>query len=159
MKHDKARVLGIGGLLISLCFAQSTMGKPQDISFDKGTPVSEAAHLFRTQSKKMACDLEPAGSDGKTTQNPAKTELVCERFEPTYLIVVLTADKAPEVLSEGRDAGGDRIEDPIILNDTWWSNDDFGCLSEEAGLTCKNKAGYGFLITDKDFKKISFSKH
>lgn len=127
----------------------------QNIFFDRGTQVMEAAYLFRTQSKTMACDLEQATAD----DNNSKNMLVCERFKPTYLILKLTADKAPEVLSEGRDVGGDRMKDPILLDGTWWVNNDFGCLSEKTGLTCKNKAGYGFFLTSTRFKQLEFSKH
>jgi hypothetical protein len=55
--------------------------------------------------------------------------------------------------------GGDRMEDSILPDNTWWTNNDFGCLSEKTGLTCKNKAGFGFILTPTSFKKITFIKH
>jgi hypothetical protein len=142
-----------------LCFSPASKSSPQGVYFNEGVQVAEAAHLFRTQSKKMACDLEPAVAGGKGTGAAAPMHLICERFEPSYMIISLSADKAAEVLSEGRDAGGDRIEDPILPNGTWWANQDFGCLSEASGLTCKNQAGYGFLLTTSTFRKLTFSKH
>jgi hypothetical protein len=166
------------------------MAAAQGVSFDRGTQVGEATYLFKTQTGNMACDLRQAVRGSKFSNM-----LVCERFKPSRLILRLNADQAPEVLTEGRDAGGNRMEDPIrphviwglgdgagiydpkvlpdkrdaggnrirmgspILPDgTWWGNKNFGCLSEKTRLTCKNRAGYGFVLTPTDFKSFTFPK-
>lgn len=106
------------------------------LSFDRGMQVTQSDHIFSTPSLNINCTF--LNNDGN---------LYCERKSPAYVAIVLKPESGAEILDAGiGDAGGDTMIDPVLPYNTWWSNGTFACLSEKPGLTCKNKAGYGFYL-------------
>jgi hypothetical protein len=105
---------------------------------DPGMEVSGSAHLFVTPSENISCLF----------WDHRKTRLLCERHQPDYVAIFIEATGNPvREAPSGEVGGGPWMSDPVLPYSTWWSNGSIACLSEERGLTCKNKDGHGFLLS------------
>lgn len=142
-----AKLFTILLLMIISCTAitQSAFAKKKHLSDyvgfdDPAVEVRGPAHLFQTPSQNMTCALY--------REFEAKEDAPrCERMQPAYVGYYLNPTGLPKGIDDPGDVGAPWMTDPTLPYGTWWSNGSVACLSEEKGLTCKNRDGHGFFMS------------
>lgn len=98
---------------------------------------------FNMPSGNIGCLYTPAG--GIDVYEPADggPELICERVEPDYVTVILSAEGEPILIEEPGEQACCGTENIFAYGNTIVL-DGFECESATTGLTCENDEGYGF---------------
>ncbi len=98
---------------------------------------------FTMPSGNIGCLYTTAGGTDVYEPRDGGPELICERIEPGYVTVILTATGEAELIEDPGEqscCGADNIFEygnTITL-------EGFVCTSETSGLTCESEDGFGF---------------
>jgi hypothetical protein len=98
---------------------------------------------FTMPSGNIGCLYTPAGGTDVYETKDGGPELICERVEPSYVTVILTADGEAEVIEDPGEQGCCGAENIFEYGNTI-TLEGFVCSAETTGLTCESEAGYGF---------------
>jgi hypothetical protein len=151
IKALSTSILFLAAFTITTPTAFAMKKHPLDyVGFDSGVEVPGSAHLFQTPSANMTCTLNRQYVDFKNKKTI--DTLRCERNAPQYVGYDLVPTGIPKVVDDPGDVGMPWMTDPTLPYGTWWSNGSIACLSEEKGLTCKNKDGHGFFLSKTQAK-------
>ena len=128
-----AAAIGIVALAAGPAFAEE-----QEVTAKENGQIE-----FTMPSGNVGCLYTPEGGTDVYQPKDGKAELICERVQPSYVTVILSAEGEPEVIEDpGEQAccGADNIFEygnTITL-------EGFVCTAETTGLVCVSEAGYGF---------------
>jgi hypothetical protein len=128
-------LIGAGLLISATAQAQLAVFPP-----DKNGQV-----IFVMPSRNVECTYTPAG--GTPVYKPADggPELSCDRRDPRYVRIVLTA-KSIKRFDDVGDQGCCGADNPFPYG-MRWSRGPFTCESLESGLVCRNAEGRGFTVS------------
>lgn len=87
----------------------------------------------------------PAGGTEVYSSPDGGPELICDRIEPTYVRMDMSAHGAPHLITNVGDAGccgGD-----TMAYGTHWTGGPFTCDLTEQGITCTNADRRGFTLS------------
>lgn len=103
----------------------------------------EGQVIFVTPSHNIGCIYTPEG--GTSVYEPAGggPELICERVEPKYITVILTAEGKPDRIVDPGEQSCCGLDQELRYGN-YWQMGPFTCLSRKSGLLCENEEGHGF---------------
>jgi hypothetical protein len=98
---------------------------------------------FTMPSGNIGCLYTPAGGTDVYEPRDGGPELICERIEPGYVTVILTATGEAELIEDPGEQSCCGADNIFAYGDTI-TLEGFVCTSETTGLTCESEAGFGF---------------
>lgn len=132
------------------CSPPAQGGSPpaQTTAVSTATTSSAAADVpqeFQAPSGNLGCDYVPAGGTETYSTPDGGAELICDRIEPTYVRMDMSAHGPAHLITHVGDAGccgGD-----TMAYGTHWTGGPFTCDLTQAGITCTNADRRGFTLS------------
>jgi hypothetical protein len=113
-------------------------------------PDEDGPIVFVTPSKNIGCTYIPKGGSDMYTPDDGGPELGCDRIEPRYVRLILSASgKASVFEMEGDSACCSDVN--VLDYGERWRAGPFTCSSAETGLTCRRDDGHGFFASRKTY--------
>lgn len=137
--------------LIALALlALAGCGSPESANTENpstGTAALPPGQLeeFQLPSGNIGCAYIPEGGTSVYRSPDGRAELQCDRVAPTYVRFVLS-ETGPAALQENL-GEAPCCAGEILAHGQSWSRGPFTCQSAEAGLTCTNRDGHGFMLS------------
>lgn len=100
---------------------------------------------FQSPTGDVGCNYIPAGGTQVYTTPDGGPQLVCDRVEPTYVRITLSAHGGAGVLRRVGDAGC--CGGATMAYGAHWTGGPFTCDMTQEGLTCTNLDGRGFTLS------------
>lgn len=131
------------GFASALSLASVLPANAADRSF---MPDENGQIVFVTPSRNIGCTYIPKGGTEMYKPDDGGPELGCDRIEPKYIRLILSASgKAFIFEMEGDTACCDDVN--VLNYGDRWKAGPFTCTSDESGLTCRRKDGHGFFAS------------
>jgi hypothetical protein len=135
--------------LVTLGFASAlslASVSPADAADRSFMPDENGQIVFVTPSRNIGCTYIPKGGTEMYKPDDGGPELGCDRIEPKYIRLILSASgKAFIFEMEGDTACCDDVN--VLNYGDRWKAGPFTCMSDESGLTCRRKDGHGFFAS------------
>lgn len=106
--------------------------------------VANGAADFEAPSGNVGCNYIPDGGNGVYHSPDGGAELICDRVEPRYIRLSLSAHGISTVEEHVRDTGC--CGGPVLPYGAHWRGGPFQCDMHETGLTCSNADDHGFTL-------------
>lgn len=127
-------------IAIAAAFAVPALAAEQDVTAKDNGQIE-----FNMPSGNIGCLYTPAGGTDVYEPKDGGPELICERVEPEYVTIILTADGEAEVIADPGEQACCGSENVFDYGNTI-TLDGFVCESATTGLTCESDEGYGFTM-------------
>lgn len=138
-----AALVTLGLAAAALSLAPAMPAAAADRSF---MPDAYGQIIFVTPSRNIGCTYIPKGGTEMYRPDDGGPELGCDRIEPKYIRLILSASgKAFIFEMEGDTACCDDVN--VLNYGERWKAGPFTCTSAETGLTCRRKDGHGFFAS------------
>jgi hypothetical protein len=112
---------------------------------------SELGYIeFNMPSGNIGCVYTPEGGSKVHTTEDGLAELSCDRVQPDYVRVTMSAEGEAEEIEDVQDASCCGAENIFEYDDSW-EEGPFKCESSISGLTCTN-GEHGFKMARKGIK-------
>jgi hypothetical protein len=132
-------------LVFSLTFASS--GGAADRSF---APDENGQIVFVTPSGNIGCTYIPKGGTAMYTPDDGGPELGCDRIQPLYVRLILSASGKPFIFKMEGDSACCSDANVLQYGDRWRAGP-FSCTSGRSGLACTRDDGHGFFASRKKY--------
>jgi hypothetical protein len=105
---------------------------------------------FVTPSGNIGCTYIPKGGTAMYTPDDGGPELGCDRIQPLYVRLILSASGKPFIFKMEGDSACCSDAKVLQYGDRWRAGP-FSCTSERSGLACTRGDGHGFFASRKKY--------
>jgi hypothetical protein len=135
--------------------AKQSASQPEPATVDTAVAgvaqsVANGPADFETPSGNVGCNYIPDGGNGIYHSPDGGAELICDRIEPAYVRLSLSAHGISTVEPQVRDTGC--CGGPVLPYGAHWQGGPFQCGMRENGLTCSNADGHGFTLSRSEVR-------
>ncbi|KQV66071.1 hypothetical protein [Rhizobium sp. Root1220] len=134
-------------LSLAVSLAVALPGLAADRAFK---PDENGQVVFVTPSRNIGCTYIPKGGTPMYTPDDGGPELGCDRIEPLYVRLVLSASGAAFIFKMEGDSACCSDTNILQYGDSWRAGP-FSCSSEQTGLQCSRDDGHGFFASRKKY--------
>lgn len=132
---------------LAFALASASSGIAADRSFK---PDESGQIVFVTPSLNIGCTYIPKGGSSMYTPDDGGPELGCDRIEPLYVRLILSASGKPFIFKMEGDSACCSDANVLQYGERWRAGP-FSCSSERSGLTCTRDDGHGFFASRKKY--------
>jgi hypothetical protein len=134
-------------LALAISVASTSSGRAADRTFK---PDETGQIVFVTPSRNIGCTYIPKGGTAMYTPDDGGPEPGCDRIEPLYVRLILSASGKPFIFKMEGDSACCSDANVLQYGDRWQAGP-FSCSSERSGLTCARDDGHGFFASRKKY--------
>lgn len=140
MRITAALTLGLSMCCTAAAFAADRTFKPQD----------DGSIQFVLPSRNMGCTFIPKGGTDSYKPGDGGPELGCDRLEPSYVRLILSAAGKARFYQVEGDSGCCGSDNVLQYGDRWRAGP-FRCSADQSGLKCSRDDGHGFFVSRKKY--------